>query len=133
MVSNSDALKRAAAKWILKIKEKHKISQVAMESIIEHVTDLFQIYLSDLHNVTKAQLRNSQVSDEIILSLDPVFDVDGQYGRPFKGLESEYRQLKYFKEKFAMVVRVTIFNNVIITYMYIMYLVICYRILKQLY
>lgn len=105
LVSDHGHLKRASATWLLKIKEKHKLSQVALQGMIEHVTDLFQAYLCDLHNNVKQHLENSGVDESSITSLDPLFDSDGYYGRPFKGLETEYRQLKYFKENFHMVVR----------------------------
>lgn len=94
----------AAATWILKIKEKHKIPQCAIKTIIEDVTILFQTYLSHLFDAVKHQLENVAVDKEAILSVSPIFDPDGDYGRPFKGLETEFLQLKFFRKNLAMIV-----------------------------
>lgn len=59
-------LQRAAAMWILKVKETNKISQMAMQGIIQDVTSLFQKYLLDLRLRVKVQLRAKNVSDEAL-------------------------------------------------------------------
>lgn len=96
-------LKEAAAAWILKTKERHKISQTAINSIIEDVTNFFQVYLSHIHDAIRQRLKGD-VDDDILSSLSPIFDPDGGYGKPFKGLETEYLQLKFFRRKFSMIV-----------------------------
>ena len=40
--------------------------------------------------------------------LNNIFDENGQYGCPFKDLETQYQQMKYFKTHFRYVVR----NNI---------------------
>lgn len=98
-------LQRAAAMWMLKVKEKNKLSQMALQGIIEDVTNLIQTYLRDLNLSIKNHLKEGGVSEEVISSLDPFFSPGGKYGEPFRGLETEHRQLKYFKNCFSMVVR----------------------------
>lgn len=78
---------------------------MAMQGIIQDVTSLFQKYLLDLHLRVKVQLRAKNVSDEAITCLDPLFSPVGKYGQPFKGLDTEYFQLKYFRKHFSMAVR----------------------------
>lgn len=99
-----DDIKRAAAIWILKVKEKHRISQMAMQEIIQDVTELFQTCLLDLCSTLKSDLRAKNVDEEIVTSIEHHFGHDGKYGQPFRGLGTEYYQLKYFKEQFSMVV-----------------------------
>lgn len=99
-----DDLKRSAAIWILKIKENHKLPQCAIKSIIEDVTILFQTYLSHLFDAVKLKLKSMAVVEEVILSLSLFFDPDGYYGKPFKGLETEYLQHTFFKKNFSMIV-----------------------------
>ena len=38
--------------------------------------------------------------------LEHLFADDGEFGHPFRGLESEYQQRKYFKTHFDFVVRI---------------------------
>lgn len=77
-----------------------------MQKIIQDVTNLFRKYLVDLHLTLKAELRTNSVSEEVVTSLNPHFSPEGKYGKPFRGLETEYYQLKYFKEHLSMVVRI---------------------------
>ena len=44
------------------------------------------------------------MDDDIVSSISGILDPDGENGRPFKGLETEYQQQKYFREKFSMIV-----------------------------
>ena len=97
-------LKMAAATLILKIKEKHKISQYAIKGIIEDVIVLFQTCLLHLFKTVKEHLEYKGIDEETISCISPLFDGDGDYGKPFKGLETEYLQLKFFKTNFALVV-----------------------------
>ena len=101
-----DDMKEAAASWILKTKEKHRIPQSAINTIIQDVTVFFQMHLSRIYHTIKQQLKSADV-DENISSLSPIFDPNGHHGRPFKGLETEYLQLKFFKRKFSMIVSAT--------------------------
>ncbi len=71
---SKSTLKRSAALFLLKTKEIGRVSQVALNTIIEGVTELFQAH-----------------SNEEIVT-------------PFVGLESEYLQRKFFKEEFNMLV-----------------------------
>ena len=66
-------LQRSAALFLLKVKEVGKISQVALNTVIEGVTELIQAHCDN--------------------------DI-----KPFYGLETEYLQHKYFKEKLNLLV-----------------------------
>ncbi len=103
-VSDSVDLTRSAATWILKVKEKYKLPQVAMQGIIQDVTRLFQVYLGDLHSTVVQELTTSQVDADTISTISPLFEEGGAYGQPFRGLDTEHRQLAYFRDKFAMIV-----------------------------
>lgn len=113
-------LQKAAATWILKVKEKNKLSQMTMQGIIEDVTSLFQTYLRHLYHSVKLYLEENFVADDVIAPLEEMFSSNGKYGEPFRGLKTEYFQSKYFQDHFSMVVCVTkiavfniIINNVI--------------------
>ena len=40
--------------------------------------------------------------------LNNLFDENGHYGCPFKGLETQYQQMKYFKTHFHYIVRMVL-------------------------
>ena len=92
-MADSD-IRKAAATWILKIKEKHKLSQFAINQILEDVTDLFQISLSTSLRKISSELESAGIHQDVVSAVSGVFD--GDSGRPFKGLETEYHQRQYF-------------------------------------
>ena len=89
----------------MKIKEKHKLSQFAV-NIIEDVTVLFQISSSNTFLIIASLLKGAGVHEDIISSVSKLFDHDSEHVRPFKGLETQYLQHKYFKKKFGLVVSI---------------------------
>ena len=64
-------LKRSSAAWILKIKEKHKLPQVAVQGIITQVTSLFQVYLSSIHRETQHPPSNARIRSGNLCYLEP--------------------------------------------------------------
>ena len=71
-------------------------------SIIEDVTTLFQLCLSNITNLVKQHFDENNVDEKCQDLIMDVLSTDGAYGNPFCGLETEYQQQKYFKEKFSM-------------------------------
>lgn len=102
--SSSDLLQKAAARFVLKTKESHRLTQTAMNCIIEDVTAFNQITLGELHFAVSERLTAAGVDPQIICSLAPLFKDDGQFGQPFRGLETTYQQMKYFREHFNLIV-----------------------------
>ena len=90
----------------MKIKEKHKLSQFAVNNIIEDVTVLFQISSSNTFLIIASLLKGAGVHEDIISSISKLFDHDSEHVRPFKGLETQYLQHKYFKKNFGLVVSI---------------------------
>jgi len=101
--SSSDLLQEAAARFILKTKESHRLTQTSMNCIIEDMTSFNQIMLSELHYATSEALSAAGVDPQIICSLAPLFRDDGQFGHPFGGLETTYQQIKYFRKHFNFI------------------------------
>ena len=46
-LTNAMDLKISVAKWILKFKEKHKIPNVGVESIVQDLSELFKVIIQD--------------------------------------------------------------------------------------
>lgn len=103
-------LQAEAASFILKSKEKHKIPQNVIDGIIADVTTFFSLHLSFLHSAFKQQLKDNDIDDTVIEAICSTFDYDNVHRRPFKGLETEYLQHKFFKQKFSMIVSSLCYN-----------------------
>lgn len=93
-------LKLAAAKWILKHREGHRIPHSVMESIVVGVQSLFQLSISRMEHLVLNTMEN--VSADVVSSVQAIFS-DG--AELFKGLSTSYQQNEYIKEKFDFVVR----------------------------
>lgn len=60
---SADTLKDAAARFILKTKETHRLTQTAMNSIIQDVTIFSQVMLGELHYATSEKLKAAGTTD----------------------------------------------------------------------
>ena len=68
---SSDLLQEAAARFILKTKESHRLTQTTMICIIEDITSFNQIMLGERHYATSEALSAAGVDPQIICSLAP--------------------------------------------------------------
>lgn len=98
-------LKNAAAKWILKTREGHRIPQSVMESIVSGASSLFQLALSGFQQTLETRLLETNVSTDVSALVMECFNHETQYTRVFQGLESSYRQNAYIRANFPFVVR----------------------------
>lgn len=97
-------LKKAAATWILKVKEGHKLPQSTINSVLNDFTEFNCLLLQDLHSVVIQKNRSAGLDPDTVYGLSEVFDPNSLYGKPFQGLETQYLQQKYLRENFSMVV-----------------------------
>ena len=80
-----------AAKFLLKAKEEHKVCQSALNRIVGDVKSLWQAATSEVkEKVLKCTGENSGLCDQLADCFDET--------TPFDGLESEYNQIKYYKD-----------------------------------
>ncbi len=100
-----------AACWILNIKECCKLTQSATEDILARVTDLNQYILLQVFQAVKTIITNAGVDIRQVEELQRIFDPNGKFGRPFKGLESSYKLQNYCKKTLELVVCYTYINN----------------------
>lgn len=103
-----EELQRVAAQWILKIKETCKLTQSAMDNIIEGVTDFHNFMLSKIHIVLKKALNSLHIDMDDIPQLKQVFECDSPFTRPFTGVETSYQQLNYYKSQLGLVVSMSL-------------------------
>ena len=89
--SNSkDDVKKAAAKFILTLKEKFKLTQVSLDYTVKAVEELLLL------------------SNKCIEQSDSML-TNGLHPSPFDELKTEYQQTKFFRENFGLVVSGHIF------------------------
>ena len=84
------------------MKEKHYLSQSAVNDILSNVTNLFGNGLEDVQNRIGAQL-----DDACRESLTKVCDEEMS---PFYKLQTEWFQLKYIKENFPYIVSINTYG-----------------------
>ena len=82
-------LQKSTALFLLGLKEKHKLTQAALQSVVEGVTSLLQQRLDILHTQVYSKL-----SVTLLPRLDALFSDNGANARPFLGLETQHQQLK---------------------------------------
>ena len=103
-VDNADPttmLKKSSAAFLLKLKEKQKLTQTSLQSIIEGVTGLFQHHLDALHARINSKLIENSVSTTILAD---VLELD-DFRAPFKGLETYHQQIKFFRSHLNFIVK----------------------------
>ena len=102
---SSSSLKRNAALFLLKTKEKGRVSQATLDELVFDLTSFVQVRLDEVHQEVKSVISQSDVpvSDVATAVIERSFNKKG-ISRPFAGLESSYLQRKYFKEELKMLV-----------------------------
>lgn len=94
-------LQKAAARFLLTLKEQHRLTQVAINFLVSQVNEYV---VEDVKSAVERTLRENC----IVSSGDDLHVLDSCYEdvNPFIGLESEYKQTKFYKTHFNLVVSV---------------------------
>ena len=97
-------IQTSSALFLLGLKEECKLTQTALQGVIEGVTTLSRCHLDALHAEVCSILNAAGVSPSSIPELNELFDRDGPFGRPFSGLETQHQRLRFYKTHFQFVV-----------------------------
>lgn len=97
------AVQKACATLILTLKEKHKLTQTAVDFLIGQVRELINCITSDLRLKVETVMRDHNMAAE--LELSSCFE----NVKSFEGLHSEYMQSKFYKEHFDLIVSVSMY------------------------
>ena len=100
------SLKRNAALFLLKTKDKGRVSQATLDGLVSDMTNFIQIRLNEVQQEVRCIIQRGsvQVPNDVVAAIERSFNRE-EISRPFAGLESEYFQKKYFKEELNMMVR----------------------------
>ena len=74
---------------------------IIVAGVIECVTGLNQIRLLTLQDEIHRVLRDCP---NLVSSVDPLFDNEGIFGKPFLGLETKHHQMQFYREYFHYVI-----------------------------
>ena len=103
-VDDPAAIQRAVALWILKTREVHKIPLSVMDNVAADAQSLFELVLGQISNHLCASLEEATSVAE---AKDCVFRELSGAGTSFNildGLETQSKQLSYFKRHFHLIV-----------------------------
>ena len=98
--------KQQIAKWILKIRETNMLTQTCTENLLSDITDICTNIVEDLkadilHKVTSTPVT---LPSTVIKEISETFDNE-IYRQPFVGLETQYKQLQFYRKHLNFVVR----------------------------
>ena len=94
-------MQKGCATLLLTLKEKHKLTQTALDFSVEQVREVIKCVKDDIRRRVECEmLEYSTVTSMQKPDLSTCFqDID-----PFTGLHSEYMQQKFYKEHFNLIV-----------------------------
>ena len=95
------------ALWILKLKERRKLTQVTLDEVLHDVTELCTDLVTLLGESVMELLKSAGVSLECVPGLQELFAEDSDFCKPFKNLDTHYKQLAFSRAHFNLVVSVT--------------------------
>ena len=103
--SLSHAIACNKAKWILKVKESQKLTQVCIDSMLQDITELVTVTVSELGDAMRSTIELAGISIDTILGLSEMFEHTSPFCQPFDGLDTYYKQLSYYRKYLNFVVR----------------------------
>ena len=98
--------KQQKAKWILKIRETNMLTQTCTENLLSDITDICTNIVEDLKADILHKLTSSPITlpSTIFKEISETFDNE-IYRQPFTGLETQYKQLQFYRKHLNFVVR----------------------------
>ena len=96
--NDQDSLRHSGALFILKMKEQRRMTQVAVDDIVEGYKSLFGSTVQCLKARVRAKLADEGLTSTLCDDVfeDPIF--------PFNGIETAHLQEKYFQESLGIIV-----------------------------
>lgn len=104
LTSIEESNDREAALWILKLKEGRRLTQSTTEEILSDVTELCSSIVLRLKNEVHSVLESADITPGNIPGLDDLFSENSSYALPFCNLQTQYKQMSYFRSHFNFVV-----------------------------
>ena len=106
-----DSLQRAAALFILKAREGHRIPLSVMNTIIGDFQSLFQLAILAFQQKITTTLAEAGTADDDISSAMMHLSERSPLTNLFSGLQTQSQQLAYFRRHFGLVVSIVIIRR----------------------
>ena len=94
-VSNED-VELAAARFLLTLKEKYRLTQASLKFALESVGDIINVTCRSIEHAVHQELSESGISPSPCCFHTP---------DPFSNLKTEYQQTKFYRDHFGLIVR----------------------------
>ena len=99
--TDQEKQKKASALFLLKLKESKQVSQVVIDEIVGEWDTLFSHTTLRIQAGVRASLAAAGIDSNTLPGLDEVFD---NIPKPFDGLETRFKQEKYYRESLFLVI-----------------------------
>ena len=93
---NKGKIKYSSALFLLKLKEHHRVSQVAIDDIVEGFHRIMAEILDYLQVSMMVKLAEFGVDEDKAVEIEIILKL---FAKPFDGLETLYQQEKYYVDK----------------------------------
>ena len=95
-------LKKSAGLFLLSLKERYQLTQTAVDFAISQVQQMVSFAVDDFYQILLSLLREQDIN------MPDISERLSILRQPFAFLETEYMQLKYYKEAFGLIVSATL-------------------------
>ena len=102
-------LTRFLALFILKTKEMNQLSQQALNAIVSNTEDIVEQSMDSLKTKVVRCLHENGIQPEEVQGLNTIFQEQNDFALACEKLKTEYLQIKYFVQKFHLVVSIRIY------------------------
>ena len=97
-------LQEAAALWLLKTREMHRLPLSVMDTLIEDIESLIHAAINCIKQCTIMKLRDGSASETLIRNVSDEFSLVDSHLSLFNGLKSQHQQQNFFRTRFNLVV-----------------------------
>ena len=101
-----ESQQRAAAIWILKAREQHRLPLSVMDAMIGDFQSLHQVAMTSCRQRVETALTAAGISEDIIASAMVHMTEESPFMNIFRGLRTQHQQLAYFRRHFGLVVSI---------------------------
>ena len=99
-----EEVQRNAALYLLKLKDKDRLPQTVINSIVENTTDIVRTNMEVLKFGLAARLDTAGIDFNAVPGIAELFHEDSITMNPFSGLTNENQQHQYYKNNLNLVV-----------------------------
>lgn len=109
-MSNQLATTLCQCRWILKIKEKRKLTQQTLSEILGDVSEFCANRIAKLSESVFTKLQSAGVTPNDIPGFIDLFDSSSPFCRPFDGLDTYFHQMSFYRDHFKLIVSMICFK-----------------------